>query len=238
MPCADYAGHDLEAMDCAERYHRWILSEFLPFVRGDVAEVGAGSGAFSEMLLELSEVRRLVAVEPSERMCSLLAQRLGCERRAEVHRAFFRDVAAPEELDTLLYVNVMEHIEDDAGELEAAYAGLRPGGHLCIFVPALRWLYGTVDGMVGHWRRYHRPELMDRVQKAGFSVLRCRYFDAAGVIPWFVVFCVLGRSLRGGQVQMYDRLVVPLAQRLEGLFPPPLGKNLLLVARKPDRQSC
>jgi SAM-dependent methyltransferase len=233
QPGGEYAGRDLEAMDFAERYHRWILSEFRPFVRGEVAEVGAGSGAFSRMLLELPEVRRLAAVEPSGRMHALLEQRIAGDPRAEAHRAFFAEVAPRSALDAILYVNVLEHVEDDAGELAVAAAALRPGGHLCVFVPALRWLYSPFDAAIGHHRRYHRGELVEKVRAAGLSVVRCRYFDAAGILPWLVAFRLLRRTLGGGQVRLYDRLVVPLAAPLERLVAPPLGKNLLLVARKP-----
>lgn len=228
----EYVGRDLEAMDFAERYHRWILSEFSPFLSGDVAEVGAGSGAFSEMLLELPELRRLTAVEPSARMYSILARRIGSNPRAELHRAFFGDVAPAGALDAVLYVNVLEHVPDDAAELATAHAALRPGGHLCVFVPALRWLYSPFDAAIGHHRRYHRADLLRTVEDAGFSVLRCSYFDAAGILPWLVAFRLLHRTLASGQVRLYDRLVVPVARRVERIVSPPIGKNLLLVAAK------
>jgi len=230
----EYAGRDLEAMDFAQRYHRWILDEFRPFLGKTIAEVGAGSGGFSELLLN-EPIERLVAIEPSARMLGILERRLGSDERLVTERAILAEVAEAYtgKVDTLVYVNVLEHIQDDRAELSLAHGTLRPGGHVCIFVPALPWLYSEFDRSIGHHRRYWKEELIGKVGAAGFEVRKARYFDFAGVLPWFVVYRLLGRTLASGHVQHYDRYVVPVMRRLEGAITPPIGKNVLLVARKP-----
>lgn len=230
----EYVGRDLEAMDFAVNYHRWIRDGFAPYLGARVAEVGAGTGAFSELLLEQSQLERLVAIEPSERMHAALVERVGGDPRAEVRRALFHEVNEEYagELDTLVYVNVLEHIEDDRAELALAFESLAPGGHVCIFVPALQWLYGRFDAALGHHRRYGRKELVGKAAAAGFKILEARYFDAAGVVPWLVAFRLLGRELGSGQVRMYDRYIVPTIRRLETGISPLLGKNVLVIGRK------
>lgn len=231
----EYVGRDLEAMDFAINYHRWIRDEFAPYLGARVAEVGAGTGAFSELLLEHAGVEQLVAVEPSERMHATLVERVGSDPRVTVHRALFRGVSEEYagELDTLVYVNVLEHVEDDRGELTLAFESLAPGGHICIFVPAVNWLYSRFDAELGHHRRYKKKELVEKATAAGFETRRARYFDSAGIVPWLVAFRFLRRELRAGQVRTYDKYVVPLMRRVEGVVAPPLGKNLLVVGRKP-----
>ena len=73
------------------------------------------------------------------------------------------------------------------------------------------------------------------VKAAGFDIVQARYFDVLGVVPWWVVY-TLGRKTRfnPGMSRLYDRLLVPVGRALESLFPPPLGKNVLLVAKKPE----
>ena len=229
-----YEGRDLEAMSFARNYHRWIVSEFRPYLGDTVAEVGAGSGNVSEMLLA-EPIRRLVAVEPSEQMYPLLARRLADEPRARTEQAFFSAIHERHRgaFDTVVYVNVLEHVPDDAGELRCVWETLKPGGHLCVFVPALQWLYSDFDASIGHYRRYHREPLRRLLRGAGFEVVRLRYFDSLGILPWLVVFRLMRRRLAGSDVAAYDRWAVPLLRAVEPRVPVPLGKNLLAVARKP-----
>ena len=231
----EYVGRDLEAMNFAECYHRWILDEFRAFLGPHIAEVGAGTGRFSELLLQEPGLRQLIALEPSARMHHLLAQRLERDARAITHCGFFEDIAAHNEgaLDTLIYVNVLEHIKDDHTELAHAYRALRPGGHLCVFVPALRWLYSRFDASIGHYRRYRKDELVALLRSAGFQITHARYFDLLGILPWLFVFRLLRRTLAGNQVRIYDRWAMPVMRRFEAAISPPLGKNVIAVARKP-----
>ncbi len=227
---ANYPGKELEAMSFAANYHRWIVDELAPYLGREVAEVGAGIGSVSALLLE-KPIGRLAAYEPSANMFAQLARALQGEPRAQARNAFFGREAG-EAFDSVAYINVLEHIEDDRGELGRAHARIRPGGHLLVFVPALAWLYSAFDRRIGHVRRYSRPQLERLVAEAGFEVVKSRYFDAAGIVPWYLNFVVLDRGLGGASVSLYDRLVVPPMRFIEGIVAPPLGKNLLLVARR------
>ena len=151
-----YVGKDLEAMSFAVNYHKWILEEFRPFLGKKLVEVGAGTGSFSEMLIR-EKPENLALVEPSE-MFNFLEQNISPIKTAAIvnyHNSIFSDTAhkLDETPDTIIYVNVLEHIEDDRGELEKVYETLQPGGHCLIFVPAFMSLYGAFDAKVGHFRR-------------------------------------------------------------------------------------
>jgi SAM-dependent methyltransferase len=136
--------------------------------------------------------------------------------------------------DTAVYVNVLEHIEDDSGELDVARRLLAPGGHLCLFVPAMPSLYSRIDHKSGHYRRYTKAALRRKVEEAGFVIERIDYFDAASIVPYWLMYRVLGvEDLGNGSNAFYDRVIVPISRLVQRiLVHPPIGKNLILVARR------
>jgi SAM-dependent methyltransferase len=213
-----YPGKDLEAMSFAVNYHAWILEEIEPFLGDVTAEVGAGSGSFSRLLLTTT-IKCLYAFEPSTEMFSLLVQNLQDQGRARVVHGFFDPGFLHELLDSICYINVLEHIQDDLAELLKAREALKPRGRLILFVPALEWLYSDQDRSIGHFRRYTQKELQHLVRSAGFAITASRYFDLAGVLPWFFNFVVLKNSLNSTNVSLYDRVVVPVMRGLENHAP-------------------
>ena len=233
-----YEGRDLEAMSFALRYHRWILELFDPYLGSRVAEVGAGSGSFSELLLT-RKLESLIVVEPSDTMFHLLKTRLSAiegPAKIKLHNSTFRHVVEEiqsEQPDSILYINVMEHIAEDEEELLAIHRTLGRGGRVFIFVPALKWLYSTFDKRIGHFRRYTEPELVQKCEQTGFQILKSHYVDFTGILPWWVKFCLLrSDALSPSNVRYYDNLAVPVIRIAERLILPPIGKNLLLIAEK------
>src|SRR5438128_1639388 len=124
-----YPGKDLEAMSVAVNYHRWIVDEFEQYLGDSVAEVGAGRGSVSKLLLEKG-IRRLFAFEPSSNMFALLQNALAHEERALAVNDFFGPGYSQERFDSVVYINVLEHIQNDRAELANGLDALRPGGHL------------------------------------------------------------------------------------------------------------
>ena len=234
-----YAGRDLEAMSFAVNYHRWILSLFEPYLGTRLVEVGAGSGSFSELLLE-RPLDALSLVEPSAAMYQQLCRRME-ELKPNLNPRFYNDVfknvanqiKASDTPDSIIYVNVLEHVKDDVNELHAVNEALNVGGRLFIFVPALQWLHGSMDRQLDHFRRYTRSELEKKCAAAGFKVITSRYFDFLGILPWWVKYKLLqSNRMEPGAVRFYDQRVVPIAQKMEANITPLLGKNVLLVAEK------
>ncbi len=226
-----YPGKELEAMSFALTYHKWILKEFEPFLGKTIAEVGAGNGSVSKLLLEKS-INSLFAFEPSQNIYPLLEKELRHEKRATVINDFFSPKYAQYSFDSIIYINVLEHIEDDKTELTNVLQTLKPNGHLLLFVPALEWLYSNLDSQIGHFRRYKKRELTKLVSEVGFNIVKARYFDMAGIIPWYINFVLLKNYINVGNVSLYDKLVVPIMKLIENTVAPPIGKNILLIGRK------
>lgn len=235
-----YTGRELEAMSVAANYHNWILDIFKPHLGRHLVEVGAGLGSFSELILGRHDCETLSLVEPSRDMCEQLrvrASQMPPIPRVDVYQGSFAEAAglisAKHLPDSVIYVNVLEHIEDDEGELAAIHNTLSAQGRVFIFVPALAWLYGAFDERVGHVRRYTKNDLEARLHRAGFKIVVSSYFDLAGVAPWWIKYRLLKSSkMQAEAVRFYDRYIVPSARRFEALIKPPIGKNLIVVAEK------
>ena len=232
---AEYLGRDLEAMSFAKNYHKWIIEEFKPYFGKNVAEVGAGSGNFSELLLK--HVNNLIAFEPSKNMHSLLEKRFAKNPNIKIINSMFGTNCHKFEgcLDSVIYVNVLEHIKNDENELFQVYKSLIGGGHALIFVPALPFLYSDFDKNIGHFRRYLKNDFVKLAKKIGLSIKKAKYFDLAGIIPWYIFFVLFKKQLTRDRVLLYDKFAVPVMQKIEKLIIPPIGKNILLVMQKPNK---
>jgi len=230
-PAMEYTGKELEAMAFAVNYHRWIIEEFRSYLGKNVVEVGAGCGDLSALILEMG-VDHLHAFEPSTNQFTLLEHRFKSDPRVSLSNGFFSSDSAPRYIDSIVYINVLEHIENDEGELHSVYESLDPGGRVLVFVPAHAWLFSEADREMGHFRRYSKRELRQRVEKVGFVVEKFKYMDLAGIAPWYVNFVMLKNSFSAKSVAVYDRYVVPPMKHLERFIGPPVGKNLLVVGNK------
>ena len=234
-----YPGRDLEAMAFAVNYHRWILDFFRPYLGRRIVEVGAGTGSFSELILE-QPIESLTLIEPSRSMHEALSRSMGRSRapaKLVLHNSTFRRVAdqlqSGQPPDSVVYVNVLEHIEDDEGELRVVYNTLGANGRVFLFVPAMQWLYSGFDRQMGHFRRYTKTELQDKCRRAGFRILKSAYFDRIGVLPWWIKYKLLrSDSMEPRSVRLYDQYAVPLSRHLESWIAPPFGKNVVLVAER------
>ncbi len=228
-----YEIKDLDAMAHAINYHNWVLSELDPYLGENVAEVGAGSGNFSAFLLKSQKLKKLTSLEPDTIACNLYRENIS-DSRAEIVNGFFSDVCKnyPNYFDSIVYVNVLEHVPNDRSELANVYSSLKSGGRVCIFVPALPFLYSDHDKEIGHFRRYTKKNLKKVLEEAGFEVEKIKYMDIIGIVTWFLVFKLFKMSPGGGNVSFYDKFITPILRVLESLVPPPIGKSLLAIGRK------
>jgi 2-polyprenyl-3-methyl-5-hydroxy-6-metoxy-1,4-benzoquinol methylase len=231
------AADDLERLGTAHHFFDWVLDEFDAYLGGKMLEVGAGAGTITRKLAERYQHCSLVALEPAENMLESLTAYAALSDRVTVHQETLADYIQHGDgnFDAVLYLNVLEHIEDDAGELRLAAEVLRPGGALLVFGPALESLYSDLDYKAGHYRRYSLPQLRHLTEAAGLAVRKARYFDIMGVPPYYIVYKLLRQTeISGSTMWGYDWIVVPVSRLLQHVLRrPPLGKNVILVATRP-----
>ena len=222
---------EFDALREATNYRKALLREFGPFLKGWVIEVGAGIGQHTEEIVRLPSVRRLVPIEPDPAFCREHRARLP---RCELIEGFIGQADPESPWDTIISINVLEHIEQDSSEL-AQYARLlrKQNGCLCLFVPARSEIYAPIDHDFGHFRRYAKPELQRKLTAAGFQVIRLDYFNLVGYFAWWFNFCLLKRRyFEAAKVRVFDRVIFPIFHFLESaLMRPPFGQSLLAVAR-------
>jgi len=231
------AADDLERLGTAHHFFGWVLDELGPHLGGRLLDVGAGAGTITRKLAERYPDCRLVALEPADNMVSALAAYAALSERVTVRQqtlARYVEHGAGD-FDAVLYLNVLEHIEDDAAEVRLAAEVLRPGGALLVFGPGLEALYSDLDFKAGHYRRYSPDQLRRLAEQAGLVVQRACYFDLLGVPPYYVVYRLLRQTeISGSTMWGYDWVVVPASRLLQRmLVRPPAGKNVMLVATKP-----
>lgn len=227
-----YTGTELDAMAEARNYCRWIMEYFSPYLGHRVVEIGAGKGTFSELLLNSREVADLVLFEAAANLFPMLRERFA-NRTVRLHCGYFEPSLLGGPVDSVVLVNVLEHVADDGALLSQIHQCLRPGGCVLLFVPALAWNYGSLDKAFGHWRRYDKRRLVRTLEHARFRVERARYVNVMGIASWFFAGKLLRQTtLKPAQVRWYDRRIIPWSFKLERICEPPLGQSLLAVAVK------
>lgn len=222
-----YTGNELELFARALRWKHYWSSLVYPLIKGDVLEVGSGLGANIRFLHNM-RLHSWTALEPDN---SLLEH--SREVCADLPVRFIHgDLAAIERCpsyDTILYIDVLEHIEHDQTELLEAAARLRSGGHLIILVPAFMFLYSPFDEAIGHCRRYTRNTLR-RIIPPALKEVRMNYLDAAGMVLSLSNRMLLQRKEPNlQQVLFWDRFIVPISRVFDRLIAYSWGRSLLGV---------
>jgi SAM-dependent methyltransferase len=228
---AQTADFEFAALHEARNYRRALLYEFSKFLTGRVLEVGAGIGQITGELLKTASVSRLVSLEPDPHFFSKLR---AAHPGHEAIQGTVDDLPPGGTWNAILNINVLEHIKDDRRELANYHRLLlAQRGHLCLFVPARPEIFAPIDRDFGHFRRYTRPELKEKLAAAGFEVLKLRYYNLAGYFAWWLNFCALKkRGFNPGAVRFFDRAIFPLVHSFEShLCAPPVGQSLLAIAR-------
>jgi glycosyltransferase involved in cell wall biosynthesis len=224
----------LQSVRNAGGFNRWMFSQIAPYVGQRVLEAGCGIGNLTELMLDR---QRLVAADIDPLYVEMIGRRFGhLENFRVTHMdlAKTEDVmsAAGEGLDTIICLNVLEHIADDRTVLANFLQVLKPGGHAIILVPQYMWLYTGVDKTLGHERRYTADELIGKMRAAGFEVVHHQGFNRMGVPGWWTSCKLLGNThLKPGQMRMFNRLlwVAKLLEKVPGLP----GLSVICVGRKP-----
>ena len=198
-----------------------------PFVRGDVLEVGAGIGANTGVLARLPH-RTYTSLEPDSALVARIPS-LG-----PAHRILTGTLAGvAEHFDTILYIDVLEHIEDDRAEMTRAAAHLHRSGHVIVLAPAHASLYTPFDKAIGHFRRYSRASLAEAAASTVLRLVKLEYLDSAGLLASVAKRLLLSQSMPSErQILAWDRLLVPISRVLDPLLLHLAGKSVLGVWRR------
>jgi hypothetical protein len=228
-----YESSELELFKHAKNWKRYFSSFLIPYIKGNVAEVGAGIGATSPYLindsvisyeliepdhLQADEIQSLIDKKVLPAFCSVTKGVLS-DRTKNVY-------------ECITYIDVIEHIEYDKLELINAFNALKPGGYLCIVVPANPKDFSPFDEQIGHFRRYDKDMLIN-VLPDGFKVVQLKHLDVCGSLSSKVNKLFLKQSYPSkGQILFWDRFLVPISKICDLLTFFHWGKSLVLIAQK------
>ena len=226
---------ELEKMARAVNYNHWLFSQAEPFLGKRVLEIGCGIGEY--VRLASKPDRHIMGIELDAGCLSMAQSRLSDIRNALLVQGNICTHGTVQEAkdfspDSAYCFNVLEHIEDDRSALKNIARILGREAPLILIVPAFPCLYGANDKLVGHYRRYTKADLSEKLTDAGFIIERAYYLNSIGFVAWFVINRMLRQEKQSNsQIDVYDRFMIPVLRRMEGFWTPPFGQSLVMVAK-------
>ena len=231
----EYIGSELNLFAKAIRWKRYFRSSFQQYLKGDVLEVGAGLGGTSEVLCDGSQTT-WVCLEPDHTMTSSIEFKIRSNELPSCCRArngVISDLDVSETFDAILYIDVLEHIEDDKAEVSEATKHLKPGGNLIILSPAHQSLYSPFDKAIGHYRRYSLQSMKEAVPDE-LKERSLFYLDSIGYLVSFANRLLLKQSMpTEKQILFWDRILIPISQVIDPLLSFRFGKTAVGIWEKP-----
>jgi SAM-dependent methyltransferase len=238
----DYSGQaNLEIISENYRFNDWMYKQIKTRLKekmGNILEVGSGLGTFSEKIFrDMGPCSHLMLTDISIKYVQSLKTRYSSFRNVSVDRM---DLNSKEEYskigygkyDSIIALNVLEHVKDDVLALQELYKMLKNDGILIILVPCHRFLFNVIDEKLGHYRRYTKKELHCKINETNFTVVRMHYFNIAGMVGWFFNGKVLKNSeINRTASKWFDRLV-PVLSYLDRITSNITGLSLVCCLKK------
>lgn len=229
-----YPGEELALFEKAVNWKRYFAGRILSYIKGQVFENGAGIGG-TTLLLNNENVTQWTLGEPDNSMQQLLQQKINDQllpANCILHKGTIDSLNAGQLFDCIIYIDVLEHIENDKAEIEKAAAHLEPGGYLVVLSPAFNGLFSPFDKAIGHYRRYTKKTL-SIVAPASLQKEKLYYLDSAGYFASLMNKLFLKQSYpTHRQVQLWDKWMVPVSKIIDRLFGYSFGKSILAVWKK------
>jgi SAM-dependent methyltransferase len=222
-----------------DQVDRWLLEEISPFLGQRVLEVGCGLGNLTAHLLDRELV---VGIDVSAESVRQLQTQYSSYANFQAVVGDITDSQILElgrfAFDTVLSLNVLEHIADDELALQNMAQLLQPGGRLILIVPAHDRLYGSMDRAIGHYRRYSIQTMERHFETVHFRMVYRKYINALGALGWLINGRLLGQNVPPvGQLRLLNA-VVAVEKWIERKVPAPFGTSLLAIAEKAEHLSC
>ena len=231
-----YVGDELDLFAAATRWKAYFRRMIAPYLGTEVLEVGAGLGGTTRALCRGDE-RRWVCLEPDPHLAGRLRAEQAAGRlpaRCEVIVGTLAEQLTADRFDTILYMDVLEHIEADAAEVARAARRVAPGGHIIALSPAHQWLYTPFDRAIGHCRRYTKRTL-GALTPPGLELAWLGYLDSVGFFASLANRALLRQAMpTPAQVRFWDRALVRASEWVDPALGHRAGKSVLGVWRRPS----
>lgn len=228
-----YIGTELVHFAHARNWKSYVAAKIAPWISGAVLEVGAGIGG-NTATFQTKEVRRWVALEPDPTQAGAVLDKQArgeLPSMIEIVCGAIDAIPLEDRFDAIIYADVLEHIKDDAAELRRAAGLLAPNGKLIVLSPAHQFLFSPFDAAIGHYRRYNRDTLL-AAGPSCCALVNVLMLDAAGLFLSLANRLITRSKMpTPRQIQIWDRLFVPISRSLDRLTGFRFGKSILAVWR-------
>lgn len=231
----NYNGPSLDIFSPAQNWHDYIARMVADHIGGDVLEVGAGIGSLTARLLNAPNkcsVQSWLCLEPDPMQCGKLLAKIETAKLPAICRVVTGSIHSLDDqmrFDVIIYIDVLEHIEDDLEEIKRAGLLINPGGKLIILSPAHTWLFSELDRSAGHHRRYSRSSLA-ALAGSELVLIESKYMDLVGILASIANRHVLrSNEPSANQIKMWDTLMIPVSRIFDPLFGYNFGKSILAV---------
>lgn len=224
-----YDEFEFDALESASNYRKWIKDYFKVYLKGDVVEVGAGIGQNSREYIQIGNDINLTCIEPEKSYIQRLKKNVP---NANIINGTIDNLPITIIPTAIISINVLEHIEKDVDEMIKYKDRLQAaGGAFCLLVPARQEIYSPIDKTFGHYRRYSKSELQDKLRYVGFTKVSLRYINLIGYFSWLIKFKLLrSKRFTKEEVNMFDQYIIPINRILEKRFEPPIGQSIICIA--------
>ena len=220
---------ELEFFDAAKNWRKYQFENILKYINSSVLEVGPGTG--NNVQYYKDRASEITLLEINKHLASSLKSRFEEDKKIAIQNS---DIHSQErKFDTILYMDVLEHIEDDKKEINRALEQLKPGGNIIFFVPAYQFLYSDFDKEIGHVKRYNKRFFFSFNKDEKISIIGLKYFDSIGFFMAVLnkLFNKNKKETIGLGVKIWDKLIF-LSKIMDVIFLNKFGKSLFCVIKK------
>lgn len=226
----NYVGTELELFSGAKNWKNYYYRMIRPYLGAEILEVGAGIGGTTKVLCRQKH-ERWVCLEPDSMLIDTLKTDPNLPQTCEIKAGSLVNLSQEDCFDAILYIDVLEHIEDDQLEVQRAMTHLKPGGFLIVLAPAHQWLFSPFDRAVGHYRRYNHS-MMKKLTPEGLKIVRLNYLDSVGLFASLSNRWLKQRMPTQAQIKLWDTWMVPLSKMIDPILQYRSGKSILGVWQK------
>ena len=223
-----YPGLELDNFDKAHIWRKYIFFLIKKYMKGNILEVGAGIGSFTK--LYENKYNNILLSESDPDFCDLLKKKFNNNDKIQITNKFIKDI--DKKFKTIIYLNVLEHIEDDIDEVQKAFEKLEKNGQLIILVPAHQKIYSKFDKAVGHFRRYEIEFFREKLSK--FNFVKLSQLDCCGYLLYYINNLIFKNDVYPSKLKIFiwDKIFTPITVILDFLSFYKFGKNILCVIKK------
>jgi len=224
---------NLEILNENQNFTDWMYEEIKPFISGDILEVGSGIGTYSKKLLKDFKKQNIILSDIDNQFIVLLKKKYSKKNIKIIKLDLEKNNNVREKVDTIIALNVLEHIKNDTAALQNIYDCLKPKGRAIILVPAHKNLYNCIDKAVGHYRRYTKKELIQKIKKTKLKIKYIQYFNFISIFGWYLNGTIFKKSIIDKNAIKIFNWGIPLFKFIDkNILLNKIGISIILILEK------